>query len=186
MSVNAPSPLLSPVEAVDSQAEGLIERAVDRHHRALMSFLYWQLGSVEDAQDAAQDTYARLLRYRQPGQAEISRTLVMRIASSVVIDRRRYNGAHRAAAHVDLDGVDMEAPATSPEQIVSDQEELAMVKTVMLQLPPRRREVFVLSRVNGMTYPQIARELGISVKAVEKHITKALLELRRRVGGRQP
>lgn len=186
MNLKAPQTFLSEVPHPETECapDGLIERAIERHHRAVLSFMYWQLGSTEDAHDAAQDTYTRLLRYRQPGQAEVSRTLIMRIASSVVTDRRRYHGAHRTAAHVTLDGLDFEAPAASPEQILSDQEELAAVKDVMMHLPPRCREVFVLSRVSGMTYPQIARELGISVKAVEKHITKALLEIRRKVGGR--
>ncbi len=48
--------------------------------------------------------------------------------------------------------------------------------------PPRRREVFVLSRFHGLRYTEIAAILGISVKTVEKHMGLALRQLRKRLG----
>jgi len=48
---------------------------------------------------------------------------------------------------------------------------------VIDEMPPRRRDVFLLHRIDELTYPQIARKLGISIKAVEKHIHLALKQL---------
>jgi len=46
------------------------------------------------------------------------------------------------------------------------------------QLPPKSREAFTLSKINGLTYAQIAEKMGISVKTVEHHISRALKSLR--------
>ena len=45
-------------------------------------------------------------------------------------------------------------------------------------MPPRRREIFLMSRRDGMTYAEIADELGLSVKTVDNHISKATASLR--------
>lgn len=52
------------------------------------------------------------------------------------------------------------------------------INQAIAELPPKCRNVFSLSRYAGMTNKEIASELGISIKAVEKHIGKALKELR--------
>ena len=54
----------------------------------------------------------------------------------------------------------------------------AAVDAAVAALPPRCREVFLLSRVDGVRQAEIAARLGISLKAVEAHITRALRELR--------
>jgi RNA polymerase sigma-70 factor (ECF subfamily) len=53
---------------------------------------------------------------------------------------------------------------------------------IILTLPERTQEIYVLNRVEGMSYPQVARHCGISVSAVEKHVSRALLALRNGLG----
>ncbi len=70
------------------------------------------------------------------------------------------------------------SPEPSPEQHASGREALARMQAAIGQLPARCREVYLLHRIEGMTYPEIAHRSGISSKAVEKHISRALRLLR--------
>ena len=64
------------------------------------------------------------------------------------------------------------------ESVISSRDLLCLVAMTVESMPEQRRKVFNLSRIKGYTYPQIAAELGISVKTVEYHISRALAELK--------
>jgi RNA polymerase sigma-70 factor (ECF subfamily) len=68
------------------------------------------------------------------------------------------------------------------ERELSAEQDLALLYDVIEGLPPKCRQVFLLSRVKLMTYPEIAKHCGISVKMVEKHISHALAVCTREVG----
>lgn len=65
---------------------------------------------------------------------------------------------------------------------LEDRDTLRRLDAAVQRLRPRTREVFLLKRVEGMTYLQIAERVGMSVKGVKKQMAKALFELRRDVG----
>lgn len=67
---------------------------------------------------------------------------------------------------------------TSPDEDTIYKELCACVNALVMRMPARRREIFVLSRDSQLKNQEIADRLGISVKAVEKHITAALKFLR--------
>lgn len=130
-----------------------------------------------DVQDVAQESVARLLRYRDREPAEAWTALLYRIAINVARDRaRRDQVAPRSdASTVEPDSI---AAEDSPEQHASDQQALARARAAILGLPPRCRAVYLMHRVEGLSYPEIARRCGISTKAVEKHMSHALRTLR--------
>ena len=70
--------------------------------------------------------------------------------------------------------------ATAPSRLVAEEIEAA-VREALGELTPRCREVFELSRVQGLRYSEIAELLGVSVKAVEAQMGKALRTLRERL-----
>lgn len=143
---------------------------------------------AEDAEDVAQESIARLLRYRDSEPPEAWAALLYRIAINVTRDRAR---RERQAPSGDAQDDALHSLATddSPEQHASDQQALARVREAILRLPPRCRAVYLMHRVDGLSYAEIARRCGVSVKAVEKHMSHALRELRdarERPGGRSP
>lgn len=162
-----------------------VEQAFRRHHASLMHFLRGRLHNEEDAADIAQETYARLLQsYRDVIDTATARTLMYRIAANAANDLARRRHTHHAAAHCPIEE-DMLLPSAAPsqEQEVSGQQDLNRLYEAIASLPPKCQQVFLLNRVDCMTYPQIAQHCGISVKMVEKHIVKALAALRVKVGG---
>jgi RNA polymerase sigma-70 factor, ECF subfamily len=77
---------------------------------------------------------------------------------------------------------DHEIPPAHNQQEFENEGQLQGIYNKALEaLPPKCREVFLLSRQSGLAHKEIAHELEISVKAVEKHITKALKILRERL-----
>jgi RNA polymerase sigma-70 factor (ECF subfamily) len=84
----------------------------------------------------------------------------------------------RAVAFMDTAAT---APATAHSALVQREIDAAM-REALAQLPERCREVFELSRVQGLKYAEIARVLDISVKTVEGQMSKALRVLRARLG----
>ncbi len=59
---------------------------------------------------------------------------------------------------------------------------LSLLRQALFKLPERAREVYLLNRITGMSYTQIARHCGITAKTVEKHIARALQGLRQELG----
>ena len=73
-------------------------------------------------------------------------------------------------------------PSTSTDDVVSLKELQTIIRKAILQLPDKCREVYLLSRDEGLTNRQIAERLGISVKTVEAQMSIALKRLRSTIG----
>lgn len=158
------------------------EAFVRGQREGLVRFLRRRTPLEEDAQDLAQESLTRLIRYQ--GHAPTTwASLLYRIAINALNDRLRRAHTHSDARHTTLDSdlAELSSPEPSHEQRIATQQELALLQRVLLGLPPRCRQIYLLNRIEGMSYTEIAEHCGISVKAVEKHISKALKLLRERL-----
>jgi RNA polymerase sigma factor (sigma-70 family) len=175
-------------EAAASPLNERFEAFLRDEREALFKFLLTRLPTEEDAQDAVQESLIRMIRYRDSEPPEAWKRLLYRIAVNVANDQHRYARSHHTAGHVTIDdalgAVSTDEP-THDEQLVQQQEFAAVVE-IILTLPPRCQEIFLLNRVEGMTYVQVAETCGISLKAVEKHMTRALAALRTQLGKPAP
>ncbi|MFT3790393.1 MAG: sigma-70 family RNA polymerase sigma factor [Rudaea sp.] len=169
-----------------AHAAGSFERFLREQREALVHFLRAHAHSEEDAQDVAQESLSRLVRYKDTQPAESWKTLLYRIAVNVAHDRSRWDRRRHATEHAPLDEIEFSMPSPDPphEDMVSRQQELARIGAVIRRLPPRCQEVYLLSRVEGMKNAEIAKHCGISLKAVEAHMTKAMAIVRQALGNR--
>lgn len=155
---------------------------VREEHAPLCAFLRARGASAEDAQDMAQDCMERLMRYQAHAPAEL-RPLLYRIARNRLIDRGRSPPVAGAQAPLPMGCSDEPAcPAAGPLRQAESSQMLILLRQALFTLPYRCREVYLLNRISGMSYAQIARHCGISAKTVEKHIARALQGLRRELG----
>ena len=155
------------------------EQFLGEQHPILVSYLRKYGISHDDAEDIAQESLLKLTRYCDlPPDA--LKPLLYRISINVLRDlRRRSSVAHRKSIFDPIaDAHDIPDELPQPEQWTAHRQELARVRAAVDQLPARCREVYLLNRIDGMSYSQIAQHCGISVKAVEKHVGKALSSLR--------
>jgi RNA polymerase sigma-70 factor (ECF subfamily) len=109
---------------------------------------------------------------------ESPRALLFRVARNLCVDdaRRRKVAQEWVSTHA---GIGTHQTAQSSEYVVAQQRVLARVVETMEQLPPRRREVFLLFRAYGHTRAEIAQRLNITEMAVAKHLLRATIDCSR-------
>lgn len=143
----------------------------------LLRFLTLRLGRQEDAEDCLQDLWLKLFAINTGPIADPAPYL-FRIADNLAIDRLR---SHRRRVHRDdawqatrlgyPPGADDQPSA---ERMLAGRERLRRMEEVLATLPERTSTAFRRFRIDGVPQKEIARDFGITVSAVEKHIQKAL------------
>lgn len=157
-------------------------RVVEQHRPSLKAFLRKRLRNEEDVEDAVQETLMRLFDYQARHTVESPAALLFHVAERVAVDFSRRARSRRADAHCPLDSIELVSEASSPEQVASAGQDLVQLVDALEGLSAKCQDVFLLSRMEGLSYPQIAVRCGISVKMVEKYMSRALAELRVRIG----
>lgn len=149
---------------------------------ALVRFFRRRCQSQAEAEDLAHEVIVRALRHAQWTSAEQAKNYIFRAAINLWRDRMRRDSS-RGTAEVDWEDEAALAVSedTTLDRVLLGEEELYRVHAALLELGERTRDVFVLHRLEHLKYAEIARMLGVSVSAVEKHMSKALAHLARRI-----
>ena len=149
---------------------------VRSHHHAVLRFLRCRGATPEDALDIAQETYVRFLRYEGATGIESPSAMLFRIAGNVAADHGRAAALRRRIRSFERDDYHAEIASEHPsaERELAAEQIVTILRLAIAALSPRCRSVFLLSRVDGLTYSEIASKCGISVKTVEKHVSHAL------------
>lgn len=142
------------------------------HHGWLQGWLRRKLGNTFDAADLAQDVFMRILLRRQSVQAREPRALLSTIARGLVIEHWRRRELELAWLETLAALPEPEEP--SPESRALFLETLVAIDRVLDTLKPAVRTAFLLAQLDGLTCPQIAAHLGVSLATVERYIAKAL------------
>jgi len=163
-----------------SQAERrLLDRLFRTERPRLLRYVRRRVGGYEDAHDLVQDAFERLATANPSMLSGAPEAYLRRIVHNILYDWFRSKHVKRAALHVPAD----EAPEVSvaPEQDwgLRAEETTKRYIAALDLLPPRTREIFLLNRVDGLSYKEVAVRMGLSVKAIEYHMTKALAGLHR-------
>lgn len=146
---------------------------------ALQRFFSRRVKDPAEVEDLVHDTFVRLLRQQHHVDVELARGYVFQTANSVMVDWLRRKQAREA--YLDqLHGEETDS-VSSPDRVLAAHEDLKRVSAALQELPPRVRGIFLLRRMEGMKYEEIAIKLGLSLSTVEKLMRKALVHLASRV-----
>lgn len=158
----------------DSEAQRRVDLLYRDHAPRLRRRLRAELKSSEEASDLLHDAFARLLGARALDRLLQPEAFLNRILRNLLIDRSRRLATR--AIHVEIDELDLAVPADQSDAIEAEQMRQRYREVVAL-LPERMREVFLLHRVEQLSYKEIANRLGISVRTVEWHIAEAIVRI---------
>lgn len=147
----------------------------------LVSMVRRRASSASEAEDLVQEAYLRLAERSRGAPVRNPEGFVFRTAVNLAVSDHRAATRH-GKAHADHAIAALLQPqAASQHEVIAARERLRLVEQAIGELPPRAREVFLLHRVEGLKYSEIARSLEISVSAVEKHMARALTHLANRL-----
>ena len=162
-------------EAVEAANEPFsVHNTIRRYHDSLIQFLRQRLRVPEDAFDVAQEAYIRMMQYQDSRQIRSPSSMLFRIAINVANDLGRAEAARGMRNQCSVEDLDIASDEPSAERQITAREDLELLYKTIEALPPKCRQVFLLSRVRRMTYGEIAQHCGISRKMVEKHVSHAL------------
>jgi len=143
----------------------------------LRNFLYYKYGGIEDIDDIVQDSFIKLWNNCTKVTLETAKSYLFRIAINQSTSLFRHN-AVKLKHQKEIKNINHNSTNESPEYILEEKEFMVKLENAISSLPERQREVFLLNRIEKKTYKEIAELSGVSVKAIEKLIHKALLKLR--------
>lgn len=144
------------------------------HHGWLTHWLHGRLRCPQDAADLSQDTFLRLILGEQSLEAlRDPRAYLMVIASRLMINRHHRRQVEEEALRqvaILVETRDQRGPA----EIAAARDLLVTVlKLLVDELPEKPRRAFLMARLEGLTYRQIARRLSVSESSVKQYLAKA-------------
>ncbi|HCU85205.1 sigma-70 family RNA polymerase sigma factor [Methylophilus sp. OH31] len=162
--------------AADATPQQALRTFYHAHHTWLVNWLKRRLGCVHHANDLAHDTFLKLVA--KPStltHIQEPRAFLSTVAHGLMVDQFRKSALEQAY----LDAI-RHLPvslAPSPEEHLAMLEILLQIDLLFRGLKPNVRNAFLLSKLEGLTYPEIAMRLGISLRTVETYMAEALRHL---------
>lgn len=169
--------------AQDGRSDAFAE-LVNRYHRPVIHFVQRMVGSREDAEDIAQESFVRVFRYldRLEPQAKFS-TLLFGISRNLALNflrdtGRRGRGKTFSLTDRDNQDIQIEDDNLRPDRVARLNEIEARIEEGIMQLSPKHREVLVLRELQGMDYATIAEIVKCRKGTVKSRIARAREQLR--------
>jgi len=162
----------------DVRTQPSFEEMVALHQQKVLRTAYRLLGRVEDAQDAAQEVFLRLLKnmHRIDGDPQ---AWLYRVTVNICNDH------HRRKPTVLEPPVDLADAAPDPERILAEEQRKRLLMDGLQTLPERERAAVVLRDIEGLSTRQVAAILRVEEVTVRSHISTARVRLSKYVRSRK-
>ncbi len=165
------------------ESHGDVLTMLRSHEGPLRAYLARRLRNRHEIDDYVQDVYVRVLSSRSTKKVESWRGFLLRIASNLLIDRKRRDDVRRRDDHipVETEGDLLDEHGHSPERTLLAKEELAALSQVLDTLDPRTRTVFLAVRLEGLSLREAGARVGVDDKAAARMVERAVAKAARRL-----
>src|SRR5882757_4704830 len=173
-----PSPPRMPIHA-SALAKLFLE-----NNRSLCAYLRVRVASVHEAEDIAQEAYARLLQHDQPRAISFLRAYLFKVAANIASDRARRRRLH---SRIDLaHSSEEQIESATPDQQLHAAEQLSMLTQALNELPEKYRRAFLLFRIQEWGTNQIAADLAVGERMARHYVSRTARYCRLRLDGATP
>ncbi len=160
------------VQKIKESSDSAFKLLFTKYYNALVNFCFYRIRNFEVSKDLVQEIFTRLWISRDNLDPEKSiKSYLYKSAVNQIINNKK----HSSSQNLTLD----ESISTKEKSSISNLENQIDLFTCIEELPEKLKTVFMLSKIEGYKYPEIAEICEISVKAVEKRMTKAFNILRK-------
>lgn len=154
----------------------------DRYFEKVFKFTFRATKDIGEAEDLAQEVFLKMWQNRDSFASNIPHEVqLLTIARQLVINQYKRNIIRQKVYSSWYEEKQTFSSADNADQILLTSELSARYQQALAELPERRREIFEKSRIEGLSYDQIAEELQITRNTVETQISKALRSLREKL-----
>ncbi len=143
----------------------------------IKNFIYYKTGDINLAEDIAQDTFIKIWEKRNEIKQQTVKSLLYTIAGNLCKNRFE----HQQVVFEFARNYQQNRTSVSPEFELELKEFNDKLQNAIGNLKEKNRVVFMMNRIDGLTYKQIAQNLGLSQKAIEKRMKNALDELKKTI-----
>lgn len=144
------------------------------YYNPLVNFASNIIGE-NDAEDVVQDVFLKIWRQKDEIRIDSPKSFLFRAVYNKCIEKMR-------RLKIERDYLNTIVSDTTTLHVIEEAADTFMMKEKinksLRQLPPKTRKVFIMAKINGLTYREIAEEMEISVKTVENHMSTAFKKLR--------
>ncbi len=147
------------------------------HAKSIWNFIYFKCGNVEEANDLVQEAFIKLWQNCTKVSIEKAKPFLYTVVNNTFLNEVAHRKVILKYAKTQLFRADIQ----SPEFLLEEKQYLKKIEIAISNLTEAQRTAFLLNRIEGKKYKEIAEILNISLKAVEKRMSQALSTLRKEI-----
>jgi len=149
-----------------------------KHAKSLRNFLFYKYGNKDQAEDLVQEAFIKLWQNCSSVPIEKAKSYLYTIANNSSLNEIKHQ---KVVLQYENNFTGLDKTNENPEYILEEKQFKDKLLKAIEHLNETQRVAFLMHRIDGKKYSEIAEELNISVKAVEKRIHLALVELRKTI-----
>lgn len=157
--------------------ENNYRRLYDEHIDQLRNFLYYKSGDLSQSEDLAHEAYVRLWEHCAEVVWETAKGFLFTAAKRLFLNVK----AHEKVVFSFEKDHPTKEKSQDPQFLIEHDQFKTKLETAIGELPERQRQIFLLNRIDKMSYKEVAEAMDISVKAVEKSLIKVMRKLKNSV-----
>lgn len=158
----------------------VIDRLYEMYHARIFHFALSFLKNEDDSYDIVQEVFVKLWERRSSFRKDTNiDALMFTMAKNTILSVFRKRATEQK--YIESLGYNMQINSDSTSEQIDYSFLKAQYESIVPKLPPKRKEIFILSREKGLSNKEIAKLKGISEKTVEDHITKSLAFLKKHI-----